>query len=251
MTASLGATFGGMHAVSGATTEVSPVLPSENPAQAKVGEEFTWVFRTERHKARSYDISGLPPGIEFPADINNSISFITGVPTEPGQYEIEIQGFRGLNFSRDETPVYTLILNVEGGETESPFDVWRASEWSGEDLGNPEVSGATGDPDRDGLANLLEYALGSNPNDPRIEGRLPRAVIERSEDGDELVFSASKNPEANDVLMTIEKHEQGEVWLPVVDGEAGVSIVETDELLTARFPLTEKIMLRLHVELPE
>lgn len=44
----------------------------------------------------------------------------------------------------------------------SPFAAWQQQNF-GPNAGNPAIAGEGADPDADGLANLLEYALGSNP----------------------------------------------------------------------------------------
>ncbi len=43
------------------------------------------------------------------------------------------------------------------------YDDWRLENFSGAELSEPGVSGALADPDSDGLANLIEFAFGTNP----------------------------------------------------------------------------------------
>jgi type VI protein secretion system component Hcp len=57
----------------------------------------------------------------------------------------------------------TLELVVQA----SPFNQWRERWFSAAQLADPLVSGPLGDPDHDGVANLLEYGVGANPNDPQ------------------------------------------------------------------------------------
>ena len=45
----------------------------------------------------------------------------------------------------------------------TPFNAWQLAEF-GPNAGNPAISGDLADPDGDGIVNLLEYALNSNPN---------------------------------------------------------------------------------------
>ena len=47
----------------------------------------------------------------------------------------------------------------------SPFNQWR-QEFFPTQLGDPSISGALADFDKDGIANLLEYGVGSSPTDP-------------------------------------------------------------------------------------
>jgi hypothetical protein len=46
------------------------------------------------------------------------------------------------------------------------FTVWQQAHFSAAELADTAVSGDTADPDADGLANLIEYALGSDPRVP-------------------------------------------------------------------------------------
>src|ERR1043166_7876242 len=46
------------------------------------------------------------------------------------------------------------------------FDLSRAVHFSAAELSDTNISGATADPDHDGIENRLEYALGLNPNIP-------------------------------------------------------------------------------------
>jgi hypothetical protein len=49
---------------------------------------------------------------------------------------------------------------------DAPFDAWRLAEFTAQELMNPPISGPNGDPDLDGLSNLLEYAFGFDPHIP-------------------------------------------------------------------------------------
>jgi len=46
------------------------------------------------------------------------------------------------------------------------FETWRKLRYTATQLANPAISGAEADQDGDGLPNLLEYVLGSEPNSP-------------------------------------------------------------------------------------
>jgi len=49
------------------------------------------------------------------------------------------------------------------------YDGWMESYFDQGDLGNPLIVGPLADPDKDGLENRLEYAMGFNPNAPFTE----------------------------------------------------------------------------------
>ncbi len=54
------------------------------------------------------------------------------------------------------------IVLVEGGAV-SPWNFWRAVQFTAGELNNPQISGADADPDGDGVRNLLEYAFNRLP----------------------------------------------------------------------------------------
>ncbi len=53
------------------------------------------------------------------------------------------------------------------------YDAWRQSHFAVDELTNPSVSGDNADVEGDGLANLMEYALGLDPKTPD-SGNRPR-----------------------------------------------------------------------------
>ncbi len=111
------------HAVTGATAPVVTPVDSPNPAQAAVGEEFVWVWSAAipGKKARSYLVEGLPPGIEWDGSVaSNSFTAMTGTPTVPGTYTVEITAFHRANLGGDASPLYELIINVTGDAPPPP-----------------------------------------------------------------------------------------------------------------------------------
>ena len=47
-----------------------------------------------------------------------------------------------------------------------PYETWRLANFSPEQLANVNISGATADPDHDGLNNEQEYWAGTSPTNP-------------------------------------------------------------------------------------
>jgi len=110
------------------------------------------------------------------------------------------------------------------------------------------------DEDLDGRSALLEYAMGSDPTVPDPEN-LPGGRVDA---GDYLTFSFHRSILAEDIVLTLERSSNLEVWVPV--GEEIVLAEETpngdgtaNRIYRSTLPLdgfSEKIMfLRVRVTL--
>jgi hypothetical protein len=105
----------------------------------------------------------------------------------------------------------TVMLSLAGGTgynvgapnsaavtiADAPYDAWRAARFTAEELLDPAISGDTADPDGDGLANLMEYALGLEPKTANV---LPGPVVE----SDHLTLRYTRALNATDVTLTPE-----------------------------------------------
>ena len=82
-----------------------------------------------------------------------------------------------------------------------PVDQWRQDNF-GANAGNPAVAGNLADPDGDGLSNLLEYALGTNP----LVSNAGAVVMDRETTGGNtyLRLTVTKNQAATDVTYVPE-----------------------------------------------
>ena len=76
-------------------------------------------------------------------------------PAGSGSYAITAQAHDDQGGSSFSEPVHVEILR--------PFDFWKEQYFNAPQLQDPKVGGFQADPDLDGIANLLEYALGSSP----------------------------------------------------------------------------------------
>ena len=93
---------------------------------------------------------------------------------------------------------------------DKPFDSWRFANFSNSELTNPAISSETADPDRDNLANLLEYALALHPKQASIS-----PVTTGQADG-YLTIASAKNTAAIDILWTAEVTADLATWQSVV-----------------------------------
>lgn len=84
-TAGLAAMMGSINAVSGAST----VLTSPSSSVGKVGETFSYRITTAPDPANTFSAVPLPPGLVL-GDTRATRSFIQGIPTQAGQYQVTI-----------------------------------------------------------------------------------------------------------------------------------------------------------------
>ena len=92
---------------------------------------------------------------------------------------------------------------------DKPFDTWRFANFSNSELTTPAISSETADPDRDSLANLLEYALALPPKLASI------SPVATGQSGGYLTIASSKNTAATDILWTAEVTADLTTWQSV------------------------------------
>ncbi len=84
------------------------------------------------------------------------------------------------------------ITQWTGEGPPNAYDAWRASKFAPEDVIDDLISGPLADPDRDGISNLLEFALGGNPWIPR-DAFAPELVSAESGAGPGLRFFRARD----------------------------------------------------------
>ena len=90
-----------------------------------------------------------------------------------------------------------ITVNFAPNSSASPTETWRQANF-GEEWDNPLVSGDVIDGDFDGMPNLLEYALGTNPNvaDAALSPQVSTAP-------NKLRISFTRNTAASDIVLTV------------------------------------------------
>lgn len=86
------------------------------------------------------------------------------------------------------------------------FDSWRAARLSAGEIDDPARGTATADPDQDGMPNLAEYALGSNPLQPE------RTPQELSRNAAEWSFTYTRPVDRGDITYVVEISTDLIVW---------------------------------------
>jgi hypothetical protein len=88
---------------------------------------------------------------------------------------------------------------------ESAYALWKSSHF-GADAGNPSIAGDLADPDHDGIPNILEFALGSDPNSPQSQPPLVGTIVSNL-----FQLQFSRNTSATDLTFAVQA-------TPVLDG---------------------------------
>ena len=86
-----------------------------------------------------------------------------GTSVPPGSYSLSIvaNDLGNTGPGGPQSSSASLEINI----VPSQFNQWR-QEYFNTQLGDLSISGPLADPDKDGVANLLEYGVGSSPNEP-------------------------------------------------------------------------------------
>ena len=174
-------------------------------------------------------------GTPIPGATESSYTIPTSSEADAGDYSVVVSN-AGSSVTSDAAPL----------EFIDPYGAYISS------FGlDPETTGASGsNPDSDGLANILEFFLGTNPtmSDPAEDLPAARPV----EGGVEYVFHRLKDAADTAFVVEYTSDFSGE-WTPAVNGADEVTVVtesldETHDRITVTIPTIEpKVFVRLRL----
>jgi len=161
--------------VSTIDVSISATIPDAYKFGAQPGSFIiTCADGSNLNLAVNYTISGTASnGVNY-SSITNSVtcadsapSSIVVVPLADGV----VEGDKTVVLTLSPSPTYNVTTSVTATVTihDIPFNAWRLAEF-GTNANNTAISGDFADPDRDGIVNLLEYALYLNPNAASTSG---------------------------------------------------------------------------------
>ena len=131
-----------------------------------------------------------------------------------------------------------------------PLTTWRLIHFGFTD--NAGQAADLADPDGDGLANLLEYALGKNPNAADLATGMPTLSTTNVSGSDHLTLTVPKNSSASGLTYIVETSSDLVNWTSgeghtVIVSENGTSLVVRTHAPLSTQP---RQFLRLRVENP-
>jgi hypothetical protein len=145
-------------------------------------------------------------------------------------------------FEGDETIEITLLTNAgytlgtytnasavlhDGG-----FGAWRGANFTTGELANPDVSGATADPEEDGIRNLLEFFHGSNPKAPNTAPHL-----QLSQDVNGWHIDWQRHASAASLYLRLEASSDLVNWVPAPFPSQSPQITAMPPFESLRFTL--------------
>jgi len=126
----------------------------------------------------------------------------------------------------------SLDLAAAAAPATDPYALWLAARFSPDQLAQPLHSGQTADPDQDGLPNLLEYALGGEPQDAASRPAPVAALGSRTL---QLAFTRIADPA---LVYTVEASPDLVAWeTPPVYTTTGLANQPGLVVVTDRHPL--------------
>ncbi len=214
---------------------IAPSISTQPASQTKnVGESVTFTVVASGTPAPTYQWKKGTTTISDATSASYSINSLS--PTDAGDYTVVVTNPGGTVTSE----VATLVVNQVG------FAAWQTANFTLSERGDASVSGPNADPDRDGVNNLVEYALGLDPKSASVSG-LPQISVQ----GTEWWFTYARPSERPDVTYTVETSTNLTNWVTTgITHER--TAAGTTETWRARLNITagQNAFFRLKVERP-
>ncbi len=139
-------------------------------------------------------------------------------------------------------------VTISGAPAASPYETW--AETNG--LTGDDAAG-TADPDKDGIANAIEFVIGGDPNAAGDSAKLPAGQVA---DG-MFIFTFRRTDESAGSPPLVEYGPDLVEWNTAADGTEGVSITVSEDafaggdLVSVSIPMgAEPLFVRLRSEIP-
>lgn len=203
----------------------STFLPNPSANETAIaGEPFSLTFAVSGMQALSWRVTGeIPPGLQLvgagsqPLNgnvLNGATGALSGAPTTAGVYTFSVQAYEAANLGgRADPEAYSVTIAVELAQT--PLEAWK------EQFLGDEAAPDDGDPDRDGLPNLLEYVLDTHPTRANGAAQLmPRVVA--TPQGLRLRLALPLEAGPSDVTIQVQAAETPNgPWQPIATSANG------------------------------
>jgi autotransporter-associated beta strand protein len=196
---------------------------------------------------------GLAPG--FTPAVGDSFTVVRSATRSGTFAKVELPALPADRLWRttyDGSSTTGVVLSVEAAP--KPFEAWQAARF-GTQATDPAIAGDAADPDRDGIVNLLEYALALDPKAAPATTGTPghTALPAVARTGSRLTLTYRRSTAATDLAYTIEQSANPgrNPWTTaspttrILSESGGVQVVEAALDATG-----ERMFLRLKVTRP-
>jgi hypothetical protein len=165
---------------------------------------------------------------------NSALVDTTAVFSANGLYTLRLTATDGQITTYDDTTANVSI--------QTPIEAWRTAKF-GAEASDPLLAGDLADYDHDGLSNLVEYALNSDPKAPST-GDAPVAA----NDGTTLTLTYRMKSTATDVFIEVQSSLDMSIWSPAPATLETLSDDGETRVVRASMPATaERRFLRMEV----
>ncbi len=145
-----------------------------------------------------------PATLLIPAGSSTATVTVTPIADELAQGDRTITLSVATDFSLSAGSPSTATVTLE----DKPYDSWRFAHFTSAELADTALSGPSGDPDGDGLPNLMEYALGGAPNTADATSHQPSVRLI----ADHLTLDYTRPNSIADVSYTVEWSNDLQTW---------------------------------------
>ena len=163
-------------------------------------------------------------GIEIPGASSTTLAISQATSMDEGVYDVLV------------TKDGDTVISDSASVTVTSSGVERWKEVAFEDPFS-EVTDAQLDPDLDGLINLIEYAIGSDPTSPTAI-QLPQVGFQQILSDQYVIYSYLKNPNAVDISISAEYTDDlaSPSWIPISDFLNGIRIEDSGDAFLVKVP---------------
>lgn len=214
---------------------IAPTISTQPASQTKnVGESVTFTVVASGTPAPTYQWKKGTSTIGGATSASYTIDNLT--LADAADYTVVVTNPGGMVTS----DAATLTVNQVG------FAAWQTTNFTLSERGDANVSGPNADPDRDGVTNLVEYALGLDPKSAGVSG-LPQVSVQ----GSEWWFTYTRPSDRADVTYAVETSTNLTNWVTtgITHERTATGATET---WRARLTITagQNAFFRLKVERP-
>ena len=164
------------------------------------------------------DYAALPGSVTLAAGATATNIFVTPLGGNLSTNQVSVV----LNLTPSVNYLFTTLTNATVNILDRPINVWLRANFSPAELADTTISGDAADPDRDGLANLMEYALGLAPKSANANPFSP-AVTNGSF---QITFPQSKS--ATNVSLAVEWSPDLKHWFSGAAYVLPISAIDQD-----------------------